>query len=595
MQFDELLDARVGGFGRAQLLVLLAASASWASLAAAVLVMVFATAAPPWRCVRGADDAVCAAALAAGGDPCGLPRADWAFVAPRSSIVATFELQCGGGWAVTAANSVFFGGYAVGSFLFGWLADRHGRRLALVTANAAAAAAALGCAAAPGLAAHVAARMLLGAAAAGLPVAAYTLATESVGPAARGRAGTGSQLIYHVGELALPLAAAGLQDWRALYVAIALLLAATGALAAAVPESPRWQLLHGRRDEAYRTLSNMAALNGRPAVADWAAVLDGSGSPDVGGGSLDVGGEPGAAAPDAAAPGAVPPADGDARDVERNQQQLDGADCVALLAEHGAPKQAAAAAANKGAGDRLLMVFTDPLLARFFWVCALLCAAMATSFFTANLATEQLRGSLHWQYFLTSVGEVPATLAGAAAVDALGRRPTICAGLLLSGAACLLCAGLTGAAATAAACAGKAAVSASWSLSFVWSAELLPTTLRSSALAASNQAARLGGIAAPFIILGARRWGAPKAAWGGIGAGALAVAALALLLPETLGRPQPDTLAHLRELYGSGGSSSGGSSGRLKAAHSTALPVGRSVSYRVAELVAAPAREDRGR
>jgi hypothetical protein len=162
--------------------------------------------------------------------------------------------------------------YAVGSCLFGWLADTRGRRAALVASNLAAAASALACAASPSFAAYVGARTALGVACAGLPIAAYVLATESVGPPVRGRAGTLSQLTYHAGEWLLPAAALGLQSWRGLYGAVAALALATAALAAAAPESPRWQLARGQAGAAARTLSWMAAANGRPAV-DWAVLV----------------------------------------------------------------------------------------------------------------------------------------------------------------------------------------------------------------------------------------------------------------------------------------------------------------------------------
>jgi hypothetical protein len=37
---------------------------------------------------------------------------------------------------------------------------------------------------------------------------------------------------------------------------------------------------------------------------------------------------------------------------------------------------------------------------------------------------------------------------------------------------------------------GKAACSGAWSLAYMWAAELMPTTIRSAALAGTNQAAR---------------------------------------------------------------------------------------------------------
>jgi hypothetical protein len=76
-----------------------------------------------------------------------------------------------------------------------------------------------------------------------------------------------------LGEWVLPLCAFILQDWRQLYVAVAACCVLTAMLAMFVPESPRWQLLHGRRAPAVLTLKWMAHLNGRQLPAEEAEQL----------------------------------------------------------------------------------------------------------------------------------------------------------------------------------------------------------------------------------------------------------------------------------------------------------------------------------
>jgi hypothetical protein len=77
-----------------------------------------------------------------------------------------------------------------------WLSDAHGRRACLIASNIATGVCCLLCAAAPAgyFWAFVAARAATGLAAAGLPIGAYLLATEPVGPARRGAAGLINQV-----------------------------------------------------------------------------------------------------------------------------------------------------------------------------------------------------------------------------------------------------------------------------------------------------------------------------------------------------------------------------------------------------------------
>lgn len=153
------------------------------------------------------------------------------------------------------------------------MADTHGRKVALIVSSAVTACVTMLCALSTSYSWYIAGRILQGLGCSGLPIAAYVLATESVGPTYRGRAGTGAQMIYHIGEWVLPATAFLLQDWGLLYAEVAACCLVTGLLAAVVPESPRRQLLHGREAAAVRTLSWLARLNGRELPQSVAAQL----------------------------------------------------------------------------------------------------------------------------------------------------------------------------------------------------------------------------------------------------------------------------------------------------------------------------------
>jgi MFS family permease len=165
------------------------------------------------------------------------------------------------------------------------------------------------------------------------------------------------------------------------------------------------------------------------------------------------------------------------------------------------------------------------------------------------------------------VGEVPAALLAGAAVDTIGRRITVGTGVLLTGLACCACSLLPpGWLTIALASAGKACCSGTWTISYVYAAEIFPTFIRSVALAGTNQASRLGGVIAPGILYASEQMGLPAAApFAAVGVAALLTAALLGMLPETMGKPQPDSVADLERLYGKQSSSNtSGSSGTDK-------------------------------
>lgn len=75
----------------------------------------------------------------------------------------------------------------VGSSMFGWLADKYGRKRCLLLSNAASCATAVLCASSSSYTWYVVSRTALGFCCPGLPVASYVLSTEAVGPQYRGR------------------------------------------------------------------------------------------------------------------------------------------------------------------------------------------------------------------------------------------------------------------------------------------------------------------------------------------------------------------------------------------------------------------------
>jgi sugar phosphate permease len=95
---------------------------------------------------------------------------------------------------------------------------------------------------------------------------------------------------------------------------------------------------------------------------------------------------------------------------------------------------------------------------------------------------------------------------------------------------------------------GKCSVAASFSVIYLYSAELFPTEIRNLALGVVSISARIGGILTPLLLLmggislGGLSLGLPMVVMGCLG---LLAGLLSLHLPETLHQPLPETLAEL--------------------------------------------------
>eukprot|EP00731_Ephydatia_muelleri_P027780 Em0019g653a len=129
-----------------------------------------------------------------------------------------------------------------------------------------------------------------------------------------------------------------------------------------------------------------------------------------------------------------------------------------------------------------------------------------------------------------------------------GRRFTNSGSLVAAGVLCLVCAGFVGRGGAELylvgfSLAGKFAASASFAIAYLYAVELFPTQVRNLGVGVCSLSARIGGIAAPLILL-TDKWGAPVPMLV-MGTMALVAGSLSSLLPETLNTPLPETLEEL--------------------------------------------------
>ncbi|XP_023328792.1 solute carrier family 22 member 15-like [Eurytemora carolleeae] len=100
--------------------------------------------------------------------------------------------------------------------------------------------------------------------------------------------------------------------------------------------------------------------------------------------------------------------------------------------------------------------------------------------------------------------------------------------------------------ATSCALLGKLCLAASFAVVYIHSGEIFPTTMRNSAMGLVSVAARFGGICAPFIVLLGDT--VPNSQFTVFGVMSITAGLLNLRLPETQGKPLPETLDDMLDL-----------------------------------------------
>jgi MFS transporter, putative metabolite:H+ symporter len=163
-------------------------------------------------------------------------------------------------------GAVFAGG-AVGAPLFGWFADRYGRRAALQLSLLVLVVSSLAVASSPGIGWMTLFRFVSGLALGGYPPLTAAYLADLLPPQRRGTnmmlcaafAFLGAPALIFLIRWLTPLAPLGMEGWRWALVVAAAFSAVTAALFFRVPESPRWLATVGRNEEAEQSFQRFQA------------------------------------------------------------------------------------------------------------------------------------------------------------------------------------------------------------------------------------------------------------------------------------------------------------------------------------------------
>jgi putative MFS transporter len=176
---------------------------------------------------------------------------------------------------VSSLLAAVFAGGAVGAPLFGWSADRRGRRWALQTALAVVAVSSIAVAFSPSILWMTVFRFVSGLALGAYPPLTAAFLSDVLPPRRRGAwmmlcaalAFLGAPAMIFLIRWLTPLAPLGLEGWRWALIAGAAAAASAAVLFFAVPESPRWLAALGRSRAAEESLARFRDSQFAGAVA----------------------------------------------------------------------------------------------------------------------------------------------------------------------------------------------------------------------------------------------------------------------------------------------------------------------------------------
>ncbi|XP_072036718.1 organic cation transporter protein-like [Amphiura filiformis] len=406
--------------------------------------------------------------------------AGWAYDDSQyeSTIITDFNLVCDKNGLSNVAQSVFFAGNLVGSLVFGVLADWLGRSPAMIIALVIWFSSAMGTAFAPDIYTYMTLRFFVSCGSYGTFLASYIIGTEFVGPSARTITGIANQFAFAFGLMSLSVLAYCFRDWRDLQLAISVPIVLFFLYIPFLAESARWLISRGRHEKAEKIIRSVAKTNKKE----------------------------------------LPDVIFEAHEIKAHQEK------------------------QKEGQASFLVLFTTPNMAfktvNLMWNwCVNSLIYYGISLNIPNLGTND-----YLAFFVSGLVEIPAYMYAIWACQHFGGRKLNLAGtLLISGVTCLITGFLEpGIAVTCIAMVGKFTAAASFSIVYIFSAELYPTPVRSAGTGLSSAASRIGGMVSPLIFLVETRW--TPLPFVIFGTCALSAGLLTFLLPETRGKSLPETL-----------------------------------------------------
>ncbi|XP_016874051.1 solute carrier family 22 member 6 isoform X1 [Homo sapiens] len=408
-----------------------------------------------------------------------------------STIVTEWDLVCSHRALRQLAQSLYMVGVLLGAMVFGYLADRLGRRKVLILNYLQTAVSGTCAAFAPNFPIYCAFRLLSGMALAGISLNCMTLNVEWMPIHTRACVGTLIGYVYSLGQFLLAGVAYAVPHWRHLQLLVSAPFFAFFIYSWFFIESARWHSSSGRLDLTLRALQRVARINGKR--------------------------EEGA---------------------KLSMEQVLRASLQKEL--------------TMGKGQASAMeLLRCPTLRHLFLCLSMLWFATSFAYYGLVMDLQGFGVSIYLIQVIFGAVDLPAKLVGFLVINSLGRRPAQMAALLLAG-ICILLNGVIpqdqSIVRTSLAVLGKGCLAASFNCIFLYTGELYPTMIRQTGMGMGSTMARVGSIVSPLVSMTAELY--PSMPLFIYGAVPVAASAVTVLLPETLGQPLPDTVQDLESRKG---------------------------------------------
>ncbi|XP_068160671.1 solute carrier family 22 member 13-like [Antennarius striatus] len=195
----------------------------------------------------------------------------WDYEAPKggSSMLTEFDLVCDKSSFIEVSQSIYMAGIFFGVLLFGTISDRFGRRCGILLSLLLQVLFGVAVAFSPNVYVYIVLKFFCGFSSSAIMIMLSVLAIEWTVPS---RAATCTALLmtfYSVGLLVLSGIAYSIRNWRIMQLVLfSPLVLVLGVFYCFLPESARWLITQGRKEEALKVLQRAAQVNGRTMPED---------------------------------------------------------------------------------------------------------------------------------------------------------------------------------------------------------------------------------------------------------------------------------------------------------------------------------------